>query len=381
MGSVEAALKTAAFTNGKAGDAAPWVERMRMPHFGTRITDHERSEFCTQLAVMLQARVSLHRSLEVLALQTRNERMKRVIEEIGADLRRGTAFDRALAAHPEVFGNLFVVTCEVGQESGRLPEVLMHLAHHLEKMNALGRKVRQALAYPALVLSVALIVVTFLMLFVVPTFAEMFKNFKIELPASTEVILSVSRFLDAHTGAILGGIAGLGWVAFVAARDSSIRSWIEQMSLRIPLVGAMVVKTHVARFCRTLGTLLEAQVSLVEALEVTERITTNAGLRGEIAQIVSDVKGGHAIARPLEGSRLFPPMVVQMVAVGEETSELDAMLLKVADYFEKEIDASVELLSSVIEPVIILFLGMVVAGILVAMYLPMFELVNLVGVM
>lgn len=328
---------------------------------------------------MLQARVSLHRALEVLALQARNERMKEIIQGVAREITKGASFDRALAHFPEVFDNLFVVTAEVGQEAGRLPEVLTNLARHLEKMSALARKVRQALSYPALVLSVAAVVVTFLMLFVVPTFAEMFRSFQLELPASTQFVLSVSRTVEMYGYYLLTGLFISLWITIAGLRRPRARRRLQELVIRLPLLGGVIVKTHVARFCRTLGTLLQAQVSLLEALKVTERITSNAGLRSEIGQMISNVRDGHAIARPLKRSKLFPPMVVQMVAVGEETSELDAMLLKVADYYDREIDASVELLSTVIEPVIILFLGLVVAGILVSMYLPMFDMVNLVG--
>ena len=355
------------------------VAKASSPMFRKRITDRDKAEFCTQLSVMLKARVSLLYALEVIIRQTIKKSMKQAVAQVAADVRKGSSLDRALAMHPLVFDQLFVVTAEVGQESGRLPEVLTHLAAHLEKMNVLKRKVVQALAYPALVLTVAAVAVTFLLVFIVPTFSEMFESFQLELPFSTRLIMGLSGIVS-HYGMWVIGLA-IGTVALSreTLRLQATRSKLEKLILRIPIVGDVVTKNHVARFCRTLGTLLQAQVSLVDALAVTHRIATNDAIKTQIASILKHVRGGHTFSKPLEGSDAFPPMVVQMIAVGEETSELDLMLLRVADYYEQEIDGRVETLSSVMEPVLVLFLGVIVGAILISMYLPMFDLVNVVG--
>ncbi len=347
--------------------------------FKAKITDRDKADFCTQLSVMLQARVSLHRALEVLVGQTTKEPMKEVIRSIASEVQKGSSFDKALATRPDVFDKLFVVTAEVGQESGRLAQVLAHLAGHLEKMNALKRKFLQALTYPALVMTVATAAVTFLLVFIVPTFADMFKTFQIDLPCATQLILTLSRFLSTFAPYLLGAALVAGYLLRETLKRPSVRDKLAEMSLKLPLLGEVILKTHVARFCRTLGTLLQAQVSLVEALSVSERIATSDGIRRQIAAILKHVRQGRTIAEPLVDSMLFPPMVVQMIAVGEETSELDTMLLKVADYYEQEIDGKVDALTTIMEPVIVLFLGFVVAGILISMYMPMFDLVNVVG--
>jgi type IV pilus assembly protein PilC len=353
--------------------------RGRLRLLKAKITDRDKADFCTQLSVMLQARVSLHRALEVLIGQTTKVPMKEVIREIASEVQKGSSFDKALATRPDVFDKLFIVSAEVGQESGRLAQVLAHLAGHLEKMSALKRKFLQALTYPALVITVATGAVTFLLVFIVPTFADMFKTFQIELPLSTRLILSLSRFLSFFGPYLLvGSLVGL-YLSRETLRRPSVREKMAEMSLKLPLLGEIILKTHVARFCRTLGTLLQAQVSLVEALGVSERIATSGGIRRQIGAILKHVRQGRAIAEPLVDSTLFPPMVVQMIAVGEETSELDTMLLKVADYYEQEIDGKVDALTTIMEPVIVLFLGFVVAAILISMYLPMFDLVNVVG--
>ncbi len=344
---------------------------------GRRWNNREKAEFFTQLSVMVQSRISLVRALEILSQQSKRDRVRMVIASLGEEIRKGNSLAGALASHAEEFDNLFVATAEVGQETGRLPEVLSNLADHLEKMDALKRRVLQALAYPMVVLSVAAGAVTFLMVFIVPTFAEMFRNFQVALPASTQFVLGVSDAVSAYGYyALVGIIAGIFMVRNIS-RSRIVRLKVERYAFRLPYIGAMLLKNLVARFCRTLGTLLHAQVALVEALKVTQKIFVNNEINEEIGTIMNFVRQGRAVAEPLFESKLFPPMVAQMIAVGEEASELDLMLLKVADYYEKEIDAKIETLSSVIEPVIIVILGVVVAGILIAMYLPMFDLVNI----
>ena len=344
-----------------------------------RITDKEKSEFCTQLAVMLQAGVSLHRSLQVLAQQTKSEKLRVVILSLTDEIKKGNSFARGLALQMDVFDSLFVVTAEVGQESGRLPEVLSQLADHLEKINSLKRKFKQALTYPALVLMVSVFAVAFLLIFIVPAFNEMFKSFQIELPLSTQIVLLLSDIVVGYGSYVLILLIVVLIILRGVIISPSTRQKAERWSLKVPIIGDVILKNYVARFCRTLGTLLHAQVSLIDALAVTQRIFTNNEVRDEIGMILKYVKQGQAVAEPLIDSKLFPPMVAQMIAVGEETSELDTMLLKVADYYEKELDSKVETLSSVIEPVIIMLLGMFVALILVSMYLPMFDLVSVIG--
>lgn len=344
-----------------------------------RIKEKDKVDFCVQLAVLLEAGVSLHRSLKVLEEQADNDRMTAVINRLSKEIQKGNSFAAALSRQPDVFDTLFVVTAEVGQESGKLPEVLSQLGTYLEKINGLKRKFRQALSYPALVMLVAAFAVTFLLVFIVPAFGEMFKSFQMELPLSTQIVLTLSGVVTTYGPYFAVGLLLLIIAAKANLRGAELFQRVEPTLLKIPVLGDMLLKNHVARFCRTLGTLLKAQVSLVDALQVTQRIFTNENIRKEIGAIQKSVKQGRAIAEPLVKSTFFPPMVAQMIAVGEETSELDRMLLKVAEYSEKELDGRVEVLSSVIEPVIILFLGLLVALILVSMYMPMFDLVNVVG--
>jgi type IV pilus assembly protein PilC len=328
---------------------------------------------------MLQARVALHRALEIFERQTRSEAMRDIIRQLRRDVQAGASFDQALARHPTVFDQLTVVSAEAGQESGRLPEVFLDLARHTEKMYALKRKLTQAMAYPALVLCVALCAVTFLLLFIVPSFAEMFSSFQIELPTSTRLVMGLSDLIARFGPFVLIALAPVVLRGKKLLNLPLLRRLIDRYRFSLPLVGDIALKTAVARFCRTLGTLLQAEVSMVDALALTEKISTSQRLKEEIRAMLTCIRQGLGVADPLADSHLFPPMVVQMIAVGEETSELDAMLLKVAEYYERDLDGKIDMLSSVIEPVLILLLGIVVAAILISMYLPMFDVVNVVG--
>lgn len=332
-----------------------------------------------QLSVMLKAGVSLSNSLEILAKQSKNSQMKTVLGNVSARVRKGDSFSVALSRHLNLFDQLFVVSVEIGEESGRLPDVLENLAHSLEKLDALKRKLTQALAYPVLVLAVASGAVGFLLLFIVPTFAEMFMSFKMELPGSTLIVLALSSWVVENGTLVLVGLLVGGVLGRKVVSAGAVKNAINSVLIKLPAIGVIISTHHVARFCRTLGTLLQARVQLIDALEVTRRITTVEALKEEIGGMIRYVKGGRMLSEPLSASGFFPPMVSQMIAVGEETSELGEMLMKVANHYETEIDGKLDVLSNIIEPVMILLLGLLVGGILVAMYLPMFDMVNLAG--
>lgn len=366
----------------KAGESWNPISRLIA---GSRVTLQDKARFCLELSVMLQAGVSLHRALQVLAEQTDRKAVKDILLKLVGEVRKGNSFSNAMAAQPKMFDPLFVMSAEVGQESGKLPQVMSNLALYLEMINVLRRKFLQALTYPFLVLSVAAGVVLFLLLVIVPGFSEMFRSMAtgaggpMELPAATSFILSVSAALtDYGLYMVLAG--ALVFFSFrTLFMSPKFRLRVAGLAYTLPFAGKILMRNMVARFCRTLGTLLQAQVSLVRALEVTARIVTSEGIRGEVKKIISYVKQGKAVAEPILTSKFFPPMVSQMIAVGEETSELDTMLFKVAEYYEKEVDTAVDSLSNILEPVLILVIGSIVAVIVVSMYLPMFEMMNMVG--
>ncbi len=350
-----------------------------------KISPQDRARFCLELSVMLQAGVSLHRGLQVLIEQVDKKPLKGVLQKLEKEVQRGNSFSSALSLQPAVFDDLFVVSAEVGQESGRLPQVMSSLALYLEKMSLLRRKFIQALAYPCLVLSVAVNVVLFLLLVVVPSFSEMFASMaagssgQLELPFATRIIMTLSGWLSSY-GYVLLLIVVLASVSLRSLVSSRrVKSWMLDHVYRIPAIGSILTKNLVARFCRTLGTLLQARVSLIHALEVTQRIMANDSIQAEVRKIIKHVKQGKTVAEPIVSSKFFPPMVSQMITVGEETSELDSMLFKVAEYYEKEVDTAVDSLSNVLEPVLILVIGTIVAAIVISMYLPMFEMMNVAG--
>jgi type IV pilus assembly protein PilC len=343
------------------------------------VTSQDRTTFLSQLSLMLRARVSLVRSLEILVDQTRSAKMKGVVTEVLKEVEKGSSFSSSLSHHREVFDPLVVVTAEVGQESGRLPDVLSSLAEHMEKMNALKKKVTQALAYPVLVLSVALLVVLFLLLYIVPTFADMFRSSQVEIPYATQLVINASEFLTGYWSYLLFAILLFVFLSRWVFKTQVNRGFVERHGIRTPWIGSIMVTNYTARFCRTLGTLLQSQVPLIDALNVTKRIFVNESLQKEIERLIKFVKQGQTVAEPLSTSKLFSPMVAQMIAVGEETSELETMLLKVAEFYEQEIADKMETLTTVIEPILIIFLGIIVGTVLITMYMPMFEMANAVG--
>jgi type IV pilus assembly protein PilC len=249
----------------------------------------------------------------------------------------------------------------------------------MEKMSALKKKVTQALAYPVLVLSVALLVVLFLLLYIVPTFADMFRTAQVEIPYATGLVIGASEFLTNYWVYILFVLV-LGFLlARWAFKIQVDRGVIERYGIRIPWIGGIMVTNYTARFCRTLGTLLQSQVPLIDALNITMRIFTSESMKTEIERLIKHVRQGRTVAEPLYTSKLFSPMVAQMIAVGEETSELETMLLRVASFYEQEIADKMDTLTTIIEPILIVFLGIIVGTVLITMYLPMFEMANAVG--
>jgi len=343
------------------------------------VSIRQKLDFCTQLSFMLGAKISIQRALEIFIHQCQHPGMKNIASDILAEVKRGNPFYKGLAKHPKTFDSLFITTAEVGEESGKLSEVLADLAKYLERVVEFQKKIQQALMYPALVILVAISAILFLLLFIVPSFEEMFKNFQVQPPLITQIIVALSNFLTENifTIIILGIVSVLTLVWF--GGNDTVKKKAQSLSFSLPYIKKILLLITVARFCRTLGTLLQAQVSLMDSLKITERIFTNEKVKSEIQSITKKIRLGKNISSSVVSSSLFPPMVSQMIAVGEETSDLDKMLLHVAEYYEKEMERIVDTISTLLEPIIILILGVFVGGILIAMYLPMFEIMNVVN--
>ena len=344
-----------------------------------RVRQKALLNFTRSFAVMISAKLSIVDALQTATRATSNRALQQVLEGVRAEVQRGRSLSEALAAYPGVFDAMYIDLTKVGEAAGILDEVLLRLADHYEKTSALKRKIRAAFAYPAVILFIAVLAIGFFLTTIVPTFAEMFAQFGAELPGPTLLVIGLSETLAKHYLLLLLGITGLG-LAFVVFRRSTYGGLIwDRLWLRVPLFGKLTLKRLTARFCRTLGTLLGSGITLVDALDMLSRTSGNQVLGHEVKDLARQVRRGASMHQTLQKRGLFPPMVVQMIAVGEQTAELSRMMKYVGRHYEGEIEAFLEGLTSIIEPVLIILIGLVIGSILMAMYMPMFDLINVIG--
>jgi type IV pilus assembly protein PilC len=345
--------------------------------FRKKVKSYEISVFARQFATMIAAGVPLVRCISIVSEQNENPRFRQVLGKIRQDVEGGTTFSKALEKYPDVFSNLFVDLVRAGEAGGILDEILARLANYLESSEQLKSKVKGALTYPVVVATIAMGVVFFLLTFVLPNFKSIFQGMgNAKLPLPTTVLLKLSDFLSSYFVFILMGIAAIiyGLRRFFTTKQGK-RIW-DTGTLNTPVLGTLLRKVAIAKFTRTLGTLVASGVPILQALEVTASTAGNVVISDAVQKTRVSIREGESIADPLKASGVFPPMVVQMIAVGEETGELDAMLIKIADFYEQEVDTAVKGLTSIIEPIIIVFMGLVVGGIVMAIFLPMLEIVN-----
>ena len=347
--------------------------------FGTGVTTRDIVIFTRQFATMINAGLPLVQSLDILAEQTENAAFAKVLREVLYDVESGHTLAGGMGKHPKVFTELFVNMVSAGEAGGILDTILLRLATFLEKNDALIRKIKGAMVYPSVIFSVAGMAIVILLIFVIPTFQTMFESAGIPLPLPTRVVIGMSAFLQAFWWALLAGIVG-GFFAIRAiyATDGGNLA-IDKLMLAMPILGDLQRKAAVARFTRTLGTLVSSGVSILEGLEITAKTAGNRVIHDAVMSSRTSIAGGETIAGPLKESGVFPPMVVQMINVGEQTGGLDNMLTKIADFYDDEVDAAVEVLLAAMEPIMIVVLGVVVGGMIVAMYLPIFDMINAVG--
>src|ERR687895_273257 len=332
--------------------------------------------FTRQFATMINAGLPLVQALDILAKQSENPSLKEVTRQVVFDVESGHTVADALRKHPKAFTDLYVNMVAAGEAGGILDTILLRLAVFLEKNDALVRKVKGAMIYPGVILSVAVIAIGVLLLFVIPVFEEMFASVGMALPLPTRVVIGMSKFLKGYWWAVVAGIAVFLLKRYYASNDG--RRQIDGLMLRLPVLGDVLRKSAVSRFTRTLGTLISSGVSILDGLEITAKTAGNRVIHDAIMESRSSIAGGDTIAAPLAKSEVFPPMVISMIAVGEQTGGLDEMLSKIADFYDEEVDAAVSALLSLLEPVMIVFLGVVVGGMVVAMYLPIFDMINAV---
>jgi type IV pilus assembly protein PilC len=346
---------------------------------GTGISTRDIVIFTRQFATMINSGLPLVQSLDILAQQTENQHLQKVIRSVLYDVESGNTLADSMKKHPKVFTNLYVNMVAAGEAGGILDTILLRLATFLEKNDALARKIKGAMVYPGVILTVAVGAVFILLYFVIPTFQTMFASAGIPLPLPTRIVIGMSAALQAYWWAMIGGIIVGGFLLRSFYKTDAGELALDSLLLRFPILGDLQRKAAVARFTRTLGTLVSSGVSILEGLEITAKTAGNRVIHDAVMGSRASIAGGETIAGPLKASGVFPPMVVQMINVGEQTGGLDEMLSKIADFYDEEVDAAVDALLSAMEPIMIVFLGTIVGGMIVAMYLPIFDMINAVG--
>ncbi len=352
--------------------------RNPLSFFKKKVKLDQLSIFCRQFATMINAGVSLVRCLQVLEVQTANPRLKTIIRDVSARVEAGETLSRAMMHHNTVFSPLFIGLVRAGEVGGVLDETLDRLSQFLEGDLKLRRKIKAAMTYPVLVMIVAFFIVTGLVVFIVPKFIEIFKDFDVEMPLATQILITTSKFMTSKLGAIIligGGFGSqIAWRKFKSTKFG--KRLYDKYKLKLPIFGKLSLNIAVARFTRTLSTLLTSGVPILQAMETVAGAIDNETFSDVIMKARARIREGDPIGEPLEKSGLFPPMVVQMVSIGEETGALDAMLSKVADFYESEIETQLQSLAAALEPLMIVVLGAVVGFIVIAMFMPLIAIVT-----
>jgi type IV pilus assembly protein PilC len=345
---------------------------------GGRVKDKDLAIFTRQFSTMVDAGLPIAQCLAILAEQSDSKVLRGVTAQIALDVQGGATLADSFGKFPRTFDNLFTNMVQVGESGGVLDVVLQRLSGYIEKAAKLKAKVKSAMVYPATIISVAILVIIFMMTFVIPTFAQMFKNMGAELPLPTKIVLFLSEFTQKYVLFIFAalGLLVYGVKKYYATDQGSML--IDTMLLKFPVIGVLIQKVAVARFTRTLGTLISSGVPILEGLRITARSAGNRVVEKAVMQARHAVSTGRTLAEPLRQTPIFPPMVIHMINVGENVGALDQMLSKIADFYDDEVDTAVSALTSLLEPLMIVFLGVIVGGLVVAMYLPIFRMVTLV---
>jgi type IV pilus assembly protein PilC len=340
-----------------------------------RVTAADISIFARQMATMMAAGIPLVQSFDIIGAGHENPAMQKLILAIKADVEGGTSLANALAKHPLHFDDLFVNLVEAGEQAGALETLLDKIATYKEKTEAIKKKVKKALFYPAAVVVVAFIVTAILMIYVIPEFENLFQGFGADLPTFTRLIIDISQFVrDSGWLIVIGGVLAFFGFMHAKKRSRALRHFLDRVILKVPIIGPILNKSAIARYARTLSTTFSAGVPLVEALDSVAGATGNIVYETAVLRMRDEVATGQRLQRAMENTELFPNMVNQMVAVGEESGSLDAMTAKVADFYEEEVDNAVDSMSSLLEPLIMAILGVLVGGLVIAMYLPIFKM-------
>jgi len=363
----------------RQGIAPSRIRKQRQALKGGKVNAGDIAVFSRQLATMLAAGIPLVQAFEIVGNGSDKPAMQKLILDVKADVEGGTSLHEALGKHPLQFDDLYVNLVEAGEQAGALESLLDKIATYKEKTEALKKKVKKALFYPAAVMAVAVIVTCVLLIFVIPQFESLYKGFGANLPAFTQFVIDLSHFIQ-HQGFLIAiAIGGAVWAfIYFKKRSKAMREFLDRAVLKVPVIGPILNKSAIARYARTLSTMFAAGVPLVEALDSVAGATGNIVYENAVNKMRDEVATGQRLQRSMENTGLFPNMVNQMIAVGEESGSLDEMSGKVATFYEAEVDNAVDAMSSLLEPLIMLVLGVLVGGLVIAMYLPIFKLASVV---
>jgi type IV pilus assembly protein PilC len=347
--------------------------------FGGKVKDKDIVIFTRQFATMIDAGLPLVQALDILSLQVENKTLGKTLSQVKVDVESGATYADALKKHPRIFSELYVNMVAAGEAGGILDTILNRLATYIEKAMRLKKKVKGAMVYPAVVTAIAVLVIAVIMIFVVPTFSKMFAQLGGTLPLPTRIVVNMSSFIAGVGGLLVAGAIVAFIVFLVQFRKTEKGKYItDKILLKLPIFGMLLNKVAVAKFTRTLGTLISSGVPILDGLDITAKTSGNKVIEYAIAEVRKGVVGGKTLAEPITKAKVFPPMVTHMIAVGESTGALDAMLAKIADFYDDEVESAVSTLTAMMEPLLMVFLGGAVGYIVIAMYLPIFKLITLI---
>ncbi len=344
-----------------------------------KVTKKDIVIFTRQFSTMIDAGLPLVQGLSILADQTENKTFRGILKQISKDVEGGSTLAEAMKKHPKIFDDLFVNLVAAGEVGGILDTIMRRLATFIEKAEKLKSQIKGALTYPIVVVAIAIIVIAVILIFVIPVFEDMFASFGKALPAPTQLVVNMSRFMKGNVHWVILGMIAVGFAFKKYRGTKNGRRVTDSAALRLPVFGDLLKKTAVARFTRTLGTMIASGVPILDSLEIVAKTSGNVILEEIIYEVRSSIAEGQTIAEPLSENDIFPGMVIQMIAVGEATGALDTMLEKIADFYDEEVDAAVAALTSMLEPLLMLFLGGSIGGLVVAMYLPIFSMAGAVA--
>jgi type IV pilus assembly protein PilC len=352
---------------------------IKLPTIGSGVSAKEIVLFTRQFATMIDSGLPMVQALDVLTKQADRPIFQKILKAIKEDVERGSTLSEAMAKHPKQFDNLYTNMIHAGEQGGMLDIILERLSQHMEKAMKLKREIKAAMIYPAVVVTAAILVTSILLIFVIPTFADLFSSFGAALPLPTQIVINLSLFFTTWWYLIFGTLGTSVWMFLRFLKTERGKEVLHPLALKLPIFGNIIKKVSVARFTRTLGTMVSSGVPIMDALTICAKTSGNKVVERDVLRARIAISEGKTMVEPLETSSVFPPMVVQMIGVGEQTGCLDAMLAKVADFYEEEVDTAVASMKQLIEPIMILVLGTIIGALVIAMYLPIFKMGSVVG--